>query len=78
MISRVILANLVWDAAQYWPVAVMFGAACSLAVFWLYRPAASLAIGRLRWVLPMLRTLALLALALSIVKPVLVLAGAAG
>lgn len=66
------LAQLLWNAAGLWPLVVLAAIAIIILTFWLY-PGQTRGLPR-RWqvVLPTVRVLAVLALALSLLKPTLV------
>src|SRR5579872_570066 len=63
------LALLVWESWDLWPLAAAAGAMLTLVVLWLY-PAQVRGAGWGRWLPPLLRWLAVVALALSLLKPV--------
>lgn len=64
------LAELVWYAPQWAPLALALAVILAAAVVWLYPPQVRMLGSPWRWMLPSLRVLALLALAVSILKPV--------
>jgi hypothetical protein len=64
------LAALRWESLDLAWVAVALLTGCMAALLWLYPPQLSAAAGRWRWILPVLRTCALVALALSVVQPI--------
>ncbi len=66
------IAALVWNAARQWPLAMLVALVLVTFVVWMYRPQLNRLTSIWRWTLPVLRSLALLALALSIIKPVMV------
>src|SRR5581483_11136480 len=69
-VRAVVLAELIWYAPQWAPLALGLAALVAGAVFWLYPPQVRLLGSPWRWVLPSLRAIGLLALAASILKPV--------
>lgn len=64
------LASLIFESASLWPVALAAGAALTLGVVWLY-PAQVRGTGLARWAPPVLRWIAVVAIALSLLKPVI-------
>ncbi|HEY2586378.1 MAG TPA: hypothetical protein VGI81_11495 [Tepidisphaeraceae bacterium] len=64
------LASLVFDSATLWPVALAAGAGLTLGVVWLY-PAQGRGAGLARWAPPVLRWMAVAAIAVSLLKPVI-------
>jgi hypothetical protein len=65
-----LVASLVFDSPSLWPVALVAGAVLTLGVVWLY-PAQVRGTGMGRWMAPALRWVAVSALAVSLLKPVI-------
>jgi hypothetical protein len=63
-------ATLVFESATLWPLALAAGAALTGVVVWLY-PAQVRGAGLARWLPPILRWLAVVAIAASLLKPVI-------
>jgi hypothetical protein len=70
--GKLIFAEIVLDGARKWPIALGAAVALIILVAWLYGPQLRGVSGSARWLLPALRSAALAALALSIIKPVTV------
>ncbi len=73
-----LLAEVTLQALRWLPIAVVAGAAAVAGTYWLYSPQLRLRSRGVRWGLPMLRSMALLALAVALIKPVVLRAKSAG
>jgi hypothetical protein len=65
-----LLTSLVFESLHLWPLAAALGAVLTVSVVWLY-PAQVRGAGIGKWLPPLLRWLAVVALAVSMTKPVL-------
>jgi hypothetical protein len=66
----VLIAALVFESPSLWPLVAVAVAALTLAVLWLY-PSQLHGVGAAGWVPPLLRWMAIVALAISLLKPVI-------
>jgi len=65
-------AVLLWHGAGDWPWSILIALACGVAVWWWYPPQVRTLSRAWRWTLPTLRSLAVVALAVAVLKPVFV------
>jgi len=66
------LSQILWHSPHLWPLAIVFVALVVAAIVWLYKPQVRALPRPWHWLLPALRIAALVALVLSILKPVAV------
>lgn len=71
MTTTTTMAAITWDNLGSLPLAILALLAAASVVVWAYRPQVLMMDGLSRWVLPMLRTVAIVALLASILKPVM-------
>ena len=65
------MAGVGWDNFATWPIAALLALAVVACVGWAYRPQVRLLHPAMRWMLPALRVLAMGALLISVLKPIL-------
>src|SRR5688572_9871538 len=73
-----VLAQLLWQSPSLTPAALAVLAIALAAVLWLYPPQLRVIARRWRWGLPILRTMAVVALAVAMLRPVVVRPSAPG
>src|SRR3954470_3628370 len=66
------LASLYWQSLQHLPLAVAVTAAAFALTLWLYPPQVSTLTRRWRWMMPALRAAAIAALAIALLRPVVI------
>lgn len=66
------MSVLLWQGMSAWPVSALVVVLAALGVWWLYPSQVRLLPRAWRWILPGLRTAAIVALALMVLKPVLI------
>ena len=72
MVYRVVVAQLFWNASGLWPLALAVGLGIAALVIWLYPGQTRGLSRRYQIVLPLLRVVAIGALAVSLLQPILV------